>query len=541
MSTEALPLPDPDSLPDDLALLKQLVIQLLQEIRADRREKESLEHRIDLLLRRLYGRSSEKIDPRQGTLFDAQAEEAAAAEVPKAAPVDDPPEPAPSDAPPKKKQKGHGRRPKSETIEVREIVHDLSEAEKTALAAGGQLVWIGDEVSEHYDWNPSCLYLVRDIQKKYARRPQLLESGETREEKNVIVAAKPPLPIPGGIAGPGLLAHVIVSKAADHLPLNRQERVNARQGVLFPRSTTCDWWLACADLLRPLYQVLVAEVLASFVVGADATRINIRNNRRKLQYTGFFWLYRGDERHPLSAFDYAANQSRDGPAHFLKGYRGYLQVDASAVYDEFFAGSTMTEVGCWAHARRKFYEARDLDPLVGHTALAYIRQLYKIESKLRERCAEEWRDLNLEERAGRIAQERQTQSRPVLKQFRVWLDAEWPKLLPKNPLRGAMEYGLRHWDALHRYTDDGRLSIDNNAVEREMRSIAIGRKNWLFCGSDRGGRAAAVHFSLIASCHRNAVDPFVYLRDLLTRLPAMPAAATADELRALLPDRHRPS
>jgi transposase len=449
MSTEALPLPDPDCLPDDPALLKQLVIQLLQELRTRSHEKEALEHRLDLVLRRLYGRSSEKFDPRQGTLFDAQAEEAA--EAPKdAAPVDDPHEPAPSDAPPKKKQKGHGRRPKSDTVEVREIVHDLSQAEKTALAAGGQLVWIGDEVSEHYDWNPSCLYLVRNIQKKYARRPQLIESGESREEKNVIVAAKPPLPIPGGIAGPGLLAHVIVSKAADHLPLNRQERVNARQGVLFPRSTTCDWWLACADLLRPLYQVLIAEVLASFVVGADATRINIRNNRRKLQYTGFFWLYRGDDLHPLSAFDYAANQSRDGPAQFLKGYRGYLQVDASAVYDEFFVGSTMMEVGCWAHARRKFYEARDLDPLVGHTALAYIRQLYKIESKLRQRCAEEWRALPLDERAGRIALERQAQSRPVLKKFRTWLDAEWSKLLPKNPLRGAMEYTLRHWDALHR-------------------------------------------------------------------------------------------
>lgn len=537
MSTDALPLPDPDSLPDDPTLLKQLVIQLLEALSAKTHEKEALEHRLDLVLRRLYGRSSEKFDPRQGTLFDAEAQEAAA---PRDGALEEPAEQASHKASPQKKQKGHGRRPKPDTVEVREIVHDLSEAEKTVLAGDGQLVWIGDEVSEHYDWNPSSLYLVRNIQKKYARRPQLIESGETREEKNVIVAPKPPLPIPGGLAGPGLLAHVIVSKAADHLPLNRQERVNARQGVLFPRSTTCDWWLACADLLRPLYQVLVAEVLASFVVGADATRINIRNNRRKLQYTGFFWLYRGDELHPLSAFDYAANQSRDGPAQFLKNYRGYLQVDASAVYDEFFVGSTMTEVGCWAHARRKFYEARDLDPLLGHTALAYIRQLYKIESTLRQRCAEEWRDLQLDERALRIARERQAQSRPVLEKLRTWLDAEWSKLLPKNPLRGAMEYTLRHWDALHRYTDDGRLLIDNNAVEREMRSIAIGRKNWLFCGSDRGGLAAAVHFSLIASCHRNAVDPFVYLRDILTRLPTLGTEATADKLRALLPDRHRP-
>jgi transposase len=538
MSTDALPLPEVDSLPDDVALLKQLVIQLIQELRADRREKESLEHRIDLLLRRLYGRSSEKLDPRQGTLFDTAAAEPGASETPAA--EDSPPEAA-GDAPPQKKRKGHGRRPKPDNLEVREKVHDLTDGEKQVLAGDGQLVFIGEEVSEHYDYEPSCLYIVRNIQKKYARRPQLLESGAGREEKNVVVAAKPPLPIPGGNAGPGLLAHVIVSKAADHLPLHRQERINARQGVFFPRSTTCDWWLACADLLMPLYQVLVTEVLASLVVGADATRINIRDTHRKLQYTGFFWLYRGDERHALSAFDFSPNQSRDGPEQFLKNYSGYLQCDAAGLYDEFFLGPAMIEVGCWAHARRRFHEARQLDVRIGQTSLAYIGQLYQVERALRERRATEWRDLDLDQIAQRVADERQERSRPVLQRFREWLDAEWPNLLPKNPLRVAMDYSLRHWDALHRYTENGWLSIDNNAVERELRSIAIGRKNWLFCGSDRGGHAAAVQFSLMASCRRHELDPFVYLRDVLTTLAKLGSAATAGQLRALLPDRHRPS
>jgi transposase len=541
MSTDALPLPDPASLPDDPALLKQLVIQLIQELRARSQERESLEHRLDFLLRRLYGRSSEKLDPRQGTLFDAAAEETVAETPGETPPSQDPPREAPEEPPPVKKRKGHGRRPKPDRVRLVEKVYDLSDAEKAALAGDGQLVFLGDEVSEHYDWEPSCLYRVRNIQKKYVRRPQLVESGAGRDEKNVIVAPKPPLPIPGGSAGPGLLAHVIVSKAADHLPLYRQERIHQRHGVFFPRSTTCDWWLACADLLTPLYQVLMAEVLASLVVGADATRINIRDTHLKRQYTGFFWLYRGDERHPLSAFDFWPNQSRDGPEKFLKNYHGYLQCDASSVYDEFFVGSAMIEAGCWAHARRKFHEARDLDVRIGQTSLAYIARLYQVERELGQLRAKDWRELELEEIALRVAAERQRRSRPVLREFRVWLDREWPNLLPKSPLRLAMDYTLRHWDALCRYTENGWLSIDNNAVERELRSIALGRKNWLFCGSDRGGQAAAVHFSLIASCRRHDLDPFVYLRDIFIELPKLGSAATADQLRALLPDRRRPS
>lgn len=538
MSTDALPLPEPQSLPDDVTLLKRLVHQLLEERNQQFRRIESLEHQVHLLARRLYGRSSEKLDPRQGTLFDNGAEQAADAD--RSSEDAQPPE-GDSDAPPRRKKKGHGRRAKPDHTRVREEVFDLSEAEKQVLAAGGQLIYIGQDITEHYEYEPSSLYLVRKIRKKYARRPQLLESGDQPDEKNVIVAPAPPLPIPGGNAGPGLLAHIIVSKAADHLPLHRQERINERQGVFFPRSTTCDWWLACADLLRPLYQVLVEEVLASRVVGTDATRIDIRDAHRKQRHTGFFWLYRGDDQHPFLAFDFSPNQSRDGPANFLKNYRGYLQCDASGVYDSFFVGSNMSEVGCWAHARRRYYEARDLDPLIAGVALAYIAQLYDVERDLRERAKNEWRELTADEIALRIAAQRQSESRPVLGRFREWLDREWPRLVPKNPLRLAMDYTLRHWDALTRYTENGWLSIDNNAVEREVRSIAVGRKNWLFCGSDRGGHAAAVHFSLVASCRRNELDPWLYLRDVLTRLPVLGSGATADQLRGLLPDRHRPS
>ena len=203
MSTDALPLPEADSLPDDVALLKQLVIQLIQQVRTDRQEKESLEHRIDLLLRRLYGRSSEKLDPRQGTLFDTAVAEAGATETASETPAaeDSPPEAA-GDAPPKKKRKGHGRRPKPDHLEVREKVYDLSEAEKKLLAGDGQLVFIGEEVSEHYDYEPSCLYLVRSIQKKYARRPQLLESGAGARRKTSSWAPSRPCPSPAATPVP---------------------------------------------------------------------------------------------------------------------------------------------------------------------------------------------------------------------------------------------------------------------------------------------------------------------------------------------------
>ena len=176
-----------------------------------------------------------------------------------------------------------------------------------------------------------------------------------------------------------------------------------------------------------------------------------------------------------------------------------------------------------------------------HTALAYIRRLYAVERELRTQCECGWRELPITDRAGRIAAERQEHSLPVLQEFHPWLESESPKLLPKHPVRQAMDYALNQWAALIRYAADGRLSIDNLAAERALRGLTIGRRNWLFRGSERGGRAAAVHFSLIASCARHAIEPFAYLRDILTRLPALLPHATREDLRALLPDRWSPA
>jgi len=537
-----LPPVDLGSLPGDPEFLKRLVAQLVETVRDRDGRIQRLEHNMDLLLQRLYGRSSEKLDPRQGVLFENLPVEASPPVAPLAEPASlDRPADLPS-------RRGHGRRRTEKNLRHVDIVHDLTDAEKEVLGEA-RLVLIGEEISEQYEWEPSCLYVIRHIQKKYVRRSPLpetdvpAESDSRPEESRVIVAPKPPQPIPGGLAGPGLLAQLLVSKYADHLPLHRFERISRRHGVRFSRQTTCDWSLACADLLGPLDELNRDEVLASSVVHTDDTPVDVRDAHRKEQYTARFWDYVGDDAHRLVWFDYTPSRKRDGPARILKDFEGYLQADAFSGYDGIFVQSRgkIREIACWAHSRRKFKDAQNTDVARGQIALARIGQLYTIERELRERCQAEWKDLLAEERYARIAEERQSRARPLLETFQAWLSTEAGKLLPKESMRQAIEYALSNWAALCRYTEAGFLDIDNNEAERALRGIALGRRNWLFCGSDRGGRAAAVHFGLIASCHRNGVDPFAYLRDILRRLPIMLPHATRDDLRALLPDRWSPA
>lgn len=543
MSTDVRSLAvDPASLPNDVQFLKGLVVQLLEELRKRDGRTAQLEHHMDLLLKRIYGRSSEKLDPRQLALF--QTEEAAAEGPADATAAQHKPGPAQevSAGPAPKADSKHGRRKLPDTLKRVELIHDLTDAEKAALGGVEQLLAIGREVTEQLEWKPSCLFVIRHVQLKYARREQLLESGATLAEKNVIVASKPPQPIRGGLAGPGLLAQVIVSKYGDHLPLHRLEGIFERHGLCLARQTTCDWVLACAELLRPLYDLMVREVLASRVLHTDDTPVKVRDAHRKEQYTGRFWTYVGDAEHPLTVFDYTPSRTRDGPQQFLRDCRGYLQADAFSGYDGIYLGSqgAIVEVACWAHARRKFDEAKQRDEAHAQVALVRIGQLYAVERALRRRCAEEWRELPAEERYARIAAVRQEQSRPLLDLFHEWLLAEAPKLTPKDPMRQAMDYTLGNWEALCRYCEHGALDIDNNEAERALRGIAVGRNNWLFCGSDRGGRAAAVHFSLLASCRRHKVNAFCYLRDALDRLPALALAAPGDALTAAA-DSRRPS
>jgi transposase len=272
---------------------------------------------------------------------------------------------------------------------------------------------------------------------------------------------------------------------------------------------------------------MVSVVMQSRSLHTDDTTVKMQELLTHLLRTARLWVYLGDAAHPYNVFDFTINRKRDGPQLFLANYQGYLHADAFSGYDGLYlpdprtAAAGIIEVACNAHARRKFYEARGSDALRSHQALAYYRQLYELERQAK--------DFNGEQRL----QMRQGLSLPILEQFHKWLLAQRLEVLPKSPMGEAIRYALNDWEALKRYTEADFLTIDNNVAERETKRIAIGRKNWLTVGSPRGGQAAAVLFSFTSTCQRLGVEPWAYLQDVLTRLPAMSAA----ELGKLLPDR----
>jgi transposase len=278
--------------------------------------------------------------------------------------------------------------------------------------------------------------------------------------------------------------------------------------VELSRATLCGWMARCAELLTPLFHEMVKRVLLSLVIHTDDTTVPVWDPTLPHTRTGRFWVYVGDMRHPYVVYDYTPRRTRDGPEDFLKGYRGYLQADAFSGYDRICAGPGVIEVACWAHVRRKFYESRTSAPVQAHAALARIRQLYKIEHDVAELSAEDRRAL------------RQRDALPLLNAFEEWLTEQGHKALPKSPIGQAIAYAQSNWAALLRYTEHGDLSIDNNLAERTLRAQAIGRRNWTFLGSDRGGRTAAVLYSLTGTCRHHNLDPFAYLQDVLRRLPA---------------------
>ncbi len=508
MSTDVPPAvpPAPEHLPDDPALLKAMLAELLATLRQRDQELEHVRHRLDLLLRRLYGPRAEKFDPAQPTLFDELASPPPAPPPPPVAP------PPAAEAP----RRGHGRRRLPDSLPRVRLEHTLSAAECACPDCGQPRSKIAEDTSEQLDYRPAALFVVEHVRHVYAC---------AHCQGCVTTAPRPDAAIDRGLPGPGLLAHIAVSKYLDHLPLHRLERIFARHGLELPRSTICDWMARLAALVRPVYERLKTEVLDSRVLQTDDTIVPVQDPSREHCRQARAWVYLGDAAHPFTVFDYTPDRSRDGPAEFLGKYQGFLQADAYAGYDHLFAGGKVVEVGCWAHARRKFYDHQDAAPELAHEALARIAQLYAVEKEARLR--------GLDDDA--VHALRQERSLPLLTALRQWLVERQPELLPKNPLRGAIDYALNQWTALTRYVEHGYLAIDNNAAERALRGVAVGRKNWLFAGSDAGGRTAAVLFSLTASCHQAGVDAFAWLRALIARLSAGPAAQA--ELRELLPDR----
>jgi hypothetical protein len=327
------------------------------------------------------------------------------------------------------------------------------------------------------------------------------------------------------------LAHIIVSKYGDHLPLYRLEHIFDRWGVRLTRQTQCDWLRASAALLQPLYQLLRERVLQGWVVGNDDTPVGVQEAGRGHTRTGRVWVAVGDLFAPYLVYDYTPNREQTGPLNFFRGYVGYLQADAYAGYDALYASGRVVEVGCWAHVRRKFYEAQATDPERACYVLGVIRQLYAVERQAEEAIAQ--RCLGREEGWWLRLRLRHEQAVPLLTRLCQWLHEQRDKVLPKSPIGEAIGYACNHWAALMRYTTQGYLAIDNNAAERALRAIAVGRKNYLFFGSDVGGETAAGLYSFVQTCKRLQIEPWRYLRDVLERLPGAPP----ERLEELLPDQ----
>jgi transposase len=500
---------DTSNIPHDVKQLQALVISLSQanaELHAKLDKMTGELQRMSRLIEKFFGNSSEKL--------------------PKEKPVTETSEDNVTIAPRKKREKngGGGRGILPANLPRVENVIDVPEEERTCSCCGELFKYIGEDRSEQLHFKPMELYVVIQVLKKY------MAACECSDKRSA--SAEPPIrPIDKGIASTSLLSIIAVMKYLDHLPLARQAtQLFKRSGVELSQSSMCRWMGNIADLLFPLYTLMRAKVLESFVLQVDATTAKfidplVKGKSRQ----GTVWGYNGDSTRPYVLYDFLTHGKRDGPEAFLKDYHGYLQCDAHSVYDQIFAPlvasrPSPTEVGCWAHGRRKFFDAREVN-IEAFDVLGLIGDLYKLERKLKKSGAVERHSM------------RQQYAIPVLNDIFAWCREHQGKFLPKEPLSGAIQYALNHEAALRRYCEDDRLEIDNNAAERILRLIAIGRKNWLFYGSERGGRTGAVLHSVLASAKRNGLNEFLYLCDVLDRLSDLGREA---ELYDLLPDQWKP-
>ena len=482
-----------DKLPKDPELLQELILGLVEKLKGQDDLIAKLKHQLSLLQRGRFGKSSERFDEEQGRLdFFADKEI---------------PTPPKRKKRPKKKQAGHGRRKPQNEVPETVIAVPVPEDRMICKHCNVRLTAMGLEVTRQIDYIPPKLnYLC--FEREVCSCPKCHGTVE--------VADIPHQPIKKGMPGPGLLAHIITSKYMDHIPLQRLKRIFRRSNFKINASTMCGWIAAVVSLLKPIHDAMLASILTSMVISTDATGIQVKNGNKKGQRKSFFWAYLGDDDNPHVMFDFTETHSRAGPKNFLKNYSGYLQADAHPVYDNLFTeaseGKKLIEVGCMAHCRRRFFNSQNTDRERAEDALKFISALYDIEE-----CA---RDVSHEERKSI----RESLAEPIIESFHEWLKINQTRVLPKSPIGEAINYASKHWGALTRYLEDGRLKIDNNHTERALRGVVIGRKNYMFAGSEGGARNAAFLYSFVESCKRNDIDPYEYLRDILIRIDTHPAS-----------------
>jgi len=467
------------------------------------RRMRALQAMLEEMARKLFGKKSEKLDPRQLQL--AMELVANAVEL---SPAGEPVETDAGEAipePPKRKGQGHGRRRLPQGLPREEKLVDLAENEKTC-SCGHELELIGESVSEKIEYVPGSYKVVRTRHRRY---------GCPCCHDGVVSAPLPAQAVEKSVAAEGFIAQVVVSKFADHLPLHRQSQILARQGIDFSRSTLCDLVGAAADALRPIADELRRQVLATDYLQTDDTPVVVLEPDQSGSIKGRVWTYLD----PLGGqvvYDATRTHERSGVERFLAGFRGFLQADAYTGYDALYRDGTVVEVACWAHARRRFVVALEGGEPLAATILSLVQKLYQVEREAAELSPDERRAL------------REARSRPILAEIdtqRRWLA---DRALPKSPLGDALRYLNNQWQPLQRFVTDGRLRIDNNGAESQLRAVAVGRKNWLFAGRFSGAQRAATLYSLIQSCKLAKVEPFAYLRDVLLRVASHPHSRIAE-------------
>ena len=494
---------DPAKLPNDRRKLKQMVVDYGTRID----KLEAMLQSVVEAQRLEAGRKSEQLTKDQLALFAAEAQTAAA--LPEFGDDDLPPPSATS----VKEPTPRGRQPLPKHLKRERIEHDLPDNAKHCANCNSALRRFGEETSERLEYIPAQWKVIEEVCYKYACKCW------------IHTATKPSQPLPKSLAGPSLLAQVIVSKFCDHLPLHRQAKMYARSGVALSEQTIGDWCAATAELLGGLYEELKRAVLASKVVGTDDTAVAVRIQGLDHTKSARVWPYVGDRDHELVAYDFTMDRSRAGPEKFLSKYKGVLQADAYSVYDAFFKNKQrgLIEAGCLAHARRHVYKALETDSRL-QGVLHWIAKLYAVEKHARE-CGSLGGDA--------LTALRAKMSKPIVKRLRSLLEHLQEEMLPKSAAGKAVRYLLRHWTALTRFATDGDVPIDNNRTERAIRPWAIGRNNWTFFGSAKGGQTAAVLMSFVASCKLQGIDPYEWYCDVLTRIADHPQSRLAE----LLPNR----
>jgi len=507
----------PETLPQNTEELAALVHQLRQQNEQQSQFINQLLEQIRLARHQHFGSRSERFSLDQLSLAFNEAEAAAAESDSEVAPAED----SNTIVVAEHRRKKGGRRRLPKNLPRVEVIYTLDENNCHCDQCQATLSVVSEKVSEQLDIVPARVQVIRHIRKTYACEAC---------EGSMKTAPMPAQPIPKSLASPGTLAHIATAKYVDGLPLYRQEKKLARIGVELPRSTLASWMVKAGVLVQPLINLLRDKLLAYDVISMDETRLQVLKEAGKsAQSQSYLWVQRGGPPdHPILLYDYDPSRSQQVPIRLLQGFKGYLQTDGYAGYTQVCAENNLIALGCWAHVRRKFDEARKAQPATSSkkkkslaaVALAKIQALYRIERDIKA--------LPSQERL-RI---RELRSKPLLDDMRLWLDQHISLVPPTSALGKAMNYTHKQWPKLIVYIEDGRLRMDNNLVENAIRPFVIGRKNYLFCDSVAGANASANLYSLIETAKANGTEPYAYLKTVFTELPQ---ATTVEEIEALLP------